>query len=61
MKICSWPAAALAGLALAGGVSAQVVKGRPAPAFSAKTTAGKPISLAQLKGKAVLINFFSYN
>jgi cytochrome oxidase Cu insertion factor (SCO1/SenC/PrrC family) len=61
MKRCFWPAAVLAGLALAQVASAQVAKGKPAPNFSAKSTAGKPVSLAQLKGKAVLINFFSYS
>jgi hypothetical protein len=61
MKRRLWPAAALAGLALATCASAQVAKGKPAPNFSARSTAGKPVSLAQLKGKAVLVNFFSYS
>lgn len=33
--------------------------GQPAPPFSAKTISGKPISLADFKGKVVLLNFWS--
>ncbi len=33
--------------------------GKPAPAWSGKTTAGKALSSAQLKGKVVLLNFFN--
>jgi hypothetical protein len=34
--------------------------GKTAPSWSGKTIAGKAISSAQLKGKVVLMNFFSY-
>jgi len=58
-----WRNAALLGLTLvlAGASSASLIgPGKPAPVWSAKTLAGKPISSAQLKGKVVLVNFFSY-
>lgn len=62
MTTVFWRSAALAGvIALAGGASAAVIgKGKTAPAWKGKTLAGKSLSSAQLKGKAVLMNFFSY-
>jgi DsbE subfamily thiol:disulfide oxidoreductase len=33
--------------------------GKPAPAFSLPSVAGKPISLASLRGKTVYVNFFA--
>lgn len=41
-------------------MSAAPEKGKPAPAISAETLAGKKISLADYKGKsAVILNFFA--
>lgn len=63
MKFSPWRLAAAAGasLALVGGASAALVKsGKTAPAWSGKTLAGKTLSSNQLKGKVVLVNFFSY-
>jgi len=63
MKLRLGQLAALFGaaLALACGASADLVaKGKPAPAWSGKTLAGKTINSAQLKNKVVLLNFFSY-
>jgi len=63
MMLCSWRlfAALGAAAALAAGASADILKaGKAAPAWRGKTTAGKPISSAQLKNKTVLMNFFSY-
>jgi len=56
----------LAGLSLCLGLvvavrAAEMVKvGQKAPAWSGKTLAGKAIKAADLKGKVVLFNFFSY-
>lgn len=62
MRFRSWYAPAAA-LALAVGViapAAAIVRvGTAAPAWSGKTTAGKALSSAQLKGKVVLLNFFN--
>lgn len=58
-----WRNPALLGLTLmvAGASSASLIgPGKPAPAWSAKTVAGKAISSTQFKGKVVLLNFFSY-
>lgn len=33
--------------------------GKPAPAWTGKTTTGKAMSSAQLKGKVVVMNFFN--
>jgi hypothetical protein len=61
MRKYLWRVAAVAGavLALANGAAALVARGKPAPAWSGKTVAGRPISLTQLKGKVVLLNFFN--
>jgi hypothetical protein len=49
-----------AGLILGGRLSAEPQKGKPAPAFSAKTLAGKKIALSSYRGRsAVLLNFFA--
>jgi cytochrome oxidase Cu insertion factor (SCO1/SenC/PrrC family) len=63
MKWVTWCAAAvLAGVLAVGSASAALIsKGKVAPAWSGKTVDGKPISSAQLKGKVVLLNFFSYS
>lgn len=53
------PALALASVLLAGSAGAVVSKGKPAPAWSGKTVAGKPIASGQYKGKVVLLNFFN--
>ena len=50
-------AAVLAALPLAALALPQA--GQPAPAFSLPSIAGKPISLAGLKGRPVYINFFA--
>lgn len=34
--------------------------GKPAPVWSGKTVLGKPLASGSLKGKVVLLNFFSY-
>jgi hypothetical protein len=63
MKVRFGRACALLGvlLGMAGGASADLISaGKPAPVWSGKTVAGKPISSKQLKGKVVLVNFFSY-
>jgi hypothetical protein len=54
----------IAGLAiLAGALAAPsfaiVAAGKPAPAWTGKTTTGKPLGSAQLKGKVVVMNFFN--
>ena len=46
-----------AGLLAAAGASAQAVVGQPAPAFSATDTAGKPVTLADYKGKHVVLEW----
>lgn len=59
-----WRYAALGGAlyALAGSASAALLAtGKAIPAWSGKTTTGKPISAAEYKGKALLVNFFSYS
>ena len=63
MYLRVWRYAALGGAlcALAGTASATLLTtGKPIPAWSGKTTAGKAISADQYKGKALLVNFFSY-
>jgi len=48
-------------VALASSVSAAlIVAGKVAPAWSGKTLAGKALKSTDLKGKVVLLNFFSY-
>ena len=64
MQTTRWLAATAvaltAGLMLGGRLSAEPQKGKPAPAFTAKTLAGKKIALSQYKGKSgVLLNFFA--
>ena len=54
------PTAALAlAVGLAAPAAAIVKAGAAAPAWSGKTTTGKALSSAQLKGKVVLLNFFN--
>jgi hypothetical protein len=54
-------AAATLSLTLAAGASAALIaKGKTAPSWSGKTLAGKTLTSASLKGKVVLMNFFSY-
>lgn len=48
--------AAVASLALA---RADSLKGKPAPDFKLKTPEGKEVTLKALKGKPLLINFYS--
>jgi peroxiredoxin len=50
-------AAALAAMPLAALALPQ--PGKPAPAFSLPSPAGKPVSLAGLRGKTVYVNFFA--
>ena len=59
MKIRFWLGAVAALTVMAGPASAIVTAGKPAPAWSGKTTAGKALSSTQLKGKVVLVNFFN--
>ena len=64
MDIRKGRAIAVAGalLALAAGASADLIKkGKPAPAWSGKRLDGKMISSSQLKGRVLLLNFFSYS
>jgi hypothetical protein len=63
MKRTIWRIAAVAATAL--GVMSAASAGllgasKSAPAWSGKTVAGKPIASSQYKGKALLMNFFSY-
>jgi cytochrome c biogenesis protein CcmG/thiol:disulfide interchange protein DsbE len=52
--------AAVTALALAPLVALAIPQvGQPAPAFSLPSAAGKPVTLAGLKGKPVYINFFA--
>ena len=63
MQIRTWRVAALAGslLTVAIGAAASLpATGKAAPAWNGKTTAGKAIASAQLKGKVVLLNFFNF-
>ena len=46
-----------AGLFTAFGAAAQAVVGQPAPAFSAVDTSGKTVSLADYKGKHVVLEW----
>src|SRR5687767_13643507 len=46
-----------AGLLAAAGASAQATVGQNAPAFSATDTSGKPVSLADYKGKHVVLEW----
>lgn len=43
----------------AGQPSASAVQGKPAPAFTLEDLSGKKVSLADYRGKAVLINFWA--
>ncbi len=55
-------AMALTSCVLAGSASAALIaKGKPAPTWSGKTIEGKPFTTTSLKGKVVLLNFFSYS
>jgi hypothetical protein len=63
MKMKGWRLAAAFGLAIAvaGGAAAELVgPGKTAPAWSGKTLAGKVLKSTDLKGKVVVVNFFSY-
>ena len=54
-----WIASTLlvAGLVPGGAASAQAVVGGPAPAFTARDTAGKPVALADFRGKYVVLEW----
>ena len=56
-----WPGWALAALLLVSlvGPAGAVDKGRPAPDFSLPDLAGNTVTLSQLRGKVVLVNFFT--
>lgn len=63
MMVRLWRPLAAFGLAIAvaGGVSAALIgPGKAAPAWSGKTLAGKALKSTDLKGKVVVVNFFSY-
>lgn len=52
----------LASALLVGSASAALIgKGKAAPAWSGKTIDGKALASSSLKGKVVLLNFFSYS
>ena len=61
MQVRAWRLAAIGALALGVALpaSAIVKAGQKAPAWSGKTTKGKSLSSAQLKGKVVVLNFFN--
>jgi len=64
MKRSWWRVAAIVGASLGvlGPASAELIStGKTAPVWSGKTVEGKPVSSAKLKGKVVLMNFFSYS
>src|SRR5205814_9463641 len=50
----------LAAGALPASVFAAAVVGQPAPAFSARDLAGNPVSLAELKGKTVVLEWHNF-
>lgn len=58
-KIASLVAFPLASLFAAGAFAAAVV-GQPAPAFSVKDIAGKTVSLADFKGKTVVLEWHNF-
>jgi hypothetical protein len=62
MRLRPWRLLAMAGaaLALTSNAWAIVEAGKAAPAWKAKTMAGAAIGSAELKGKVVVVNFFSY-
>lgn len=63
MRLRPWRllAAASLSLVLAGTASAALIgKGKSAPSWSGKTIAGKALKSTDLKGKVVVLNFFSY-
>ena len=59
MKKASILAAAIASLFTASAFAAAVV-GQPAPAFTATDLAGKPVSLADYKGKTVVLEWHNF-
>jgi hypothetical protein len=62
MRVRPWRLLAMAGaaLTLTSSAWAIVAPGKAAPVWKAKTMAGAMTGSAQLKGKVVLVNFFSY-
>ena len=63
MKIQPWRLVAVSGLTLAiasGAAAALIGSGKVAPAWAGKTLAGKSLKSTDLKGKVVVMNFFSY-
>jgi hypothetical protein len=64
MRSVWWRYSAIAGLTLAlgaGASAALVTAGKQAPDWSGKTLAGKTLKSTDLKGKVVVMNFFSYS
>lgn len=61
MQLGAWRLGAITILAVGAALPASAIvrAGQAAPAWSGKTTAGKSLSSAQLKGKVVLLNFFN--
>lgn len=57
MKTWMMTSVLAAGLLAAAGVSAQAVVGQAAPEFSATDTSGKPVTLADYKGKHVVLEW----
>jgi peroxiredoxin len=55
-RLCAAPVL-LAGLTLSGAAFGAAGVGQPAPAFTATDTSGKPVSLADLKGKYVVLEW----
>ena len=59
MKRASLLAISVASLFTAAALAAAVV-GQPAPAFTATDLAGKPVSLADFKGKTVVLEWHNF-
>jgi cytochrome oxidase Cu insertion factor (SCO1/SenC/PrrC family) len=58
MRPIALAACLLAALALAARAAADFPLGKPAPAFTLKQISGKPVSLADYKGKVVVLAFW---
>ncbi len=59
MKKLSFTLALIAGLTAAGVASAQVAVGQPVPSFTATDSTGKRVSLADYKGKYVVLEWIN--
>jgi peroxiredoxin len=55
-----WIVTALAGCAVCGAALAAAVVGQPAPAFSLSDLAGKPVNLADYRGRTVVLEWHNF-